>query len=371
MWLVAGLLGLAAVATGLLPAAAAGDVTLRALPVLAFLVAASLLAALADAVGTFDAAGAGCARLARGRALRLWCLVAVLAVGVTVTLGLDTTAVLVTPVVLAIADQAGVGAVPLALLVVWLANTASLLLPVSNLTTLLAFDRLGLTPLAYAHRLLLPEVAAVAVTLLVLGIRDRRSLRGRFRLAPAPVPRDRVMLAAGALACAGLAAGALAGARPWVAAAVSATLLGGACAVRAPDLLRRAGVPWRLVVLTEGLFLVVEALGRHGLDARLDALAGSGGVRTAATGAVLANAVDNLPAYLALERVVTPGDLPALLVGVNAGPLVLLWGSLATLLWRERCRARGVHIGAWEFARTGLVGVPLVVLAAVGALALG
>jgi arsenical pump membrane protein len=41
---------------------------------------------------------------------------------------------------------------------------------------------------------------------------------------------------------------------------------------------------------------------------------------------------------------------------------VLIWGSLATLLWRERCKARGVHVGAWEFARVGLIGVPVLLV---------
>jgi arsenical pump membrane protein len=48
----------------------------------------------------------------------------------------------------------------------------------------------------------------------------------------------------------------------------------------------------------------------------------------------------------------------------------LLWGSLATLLWRERCKARDVDISAWEFARLGLVGVPVLLLVSWGALLL-
>src|SRR5215203_2437938 len=51
-----------------------------------------------------------------------------------------------------------------------------------------------------------------------------------------------------------------------------------------------------------------------------------------------------LPAYLVMEPHAATGDdvrLLALLVGTNVGPMVLLWGSLATLLWRERLRAPG------------------------------
>ena len=44
---------------------------------------------------------------------------------------------------LALAARAGIAALPLAMTTIWLANTASLLLPVSNLTNLLAADRIG------------------------------------------------------------------------------------------------------------------------------------------------------------------------------------------------------------------------------------
>ena len=53
------------------------------------------------------------------------------------------------------------------------------------------------------------------------------------------------------------------------------------------------------------------------------------------------NGVDNLPAYLALEPFADDSAPRSvlLLMGVNVGPLITAWTSLATLLWRERCRA--------------------------------
>jgi arsenical pump membrane protein len=85
------------------------------------------------------------------------------------------------------------------------------------------------------------------------------------------------------------------------------------------------------------------------------------------------NVVNNLPAYLAIETTVPPGhatQLLAALLGTNAGPLILLWGSLATLLWRERCKARGLVVSAARFALIGLGGVPLILLGTWGALML-
>ena len=95
---------------------------------------------------------------------------------------------------------------------------------------------------------------------------------------------------------------------------------------------------------------------RHGLGAPL---------QTAAVAATGSNLVNNLPAYLALERVVPHSQLLSLLLGVDLGPLVLPWGSLATLLWAERCRAKGVQVGWLRFGLAGLVLVPLLLAATV------
>jgi len=72
---------------------------------------------------------------------------------------------------------------------------------------------------------------------------------------------------------------------------------------------------------------------------------------------VSSNLVNNLPAYLAVESAVPTGHTTQLLgalLGSNGGPLVLVWGSLATLLWRERCTARGLRIRPGMFAAVGL-----------------
>lgn len=115
--------------TGLLPVPEAQQVLHRIWPVLLFLAAITVVAELADAAGVFEVAAAGAARLARGRVLVLWLLAVVLALSTTVLLSLDTTAVLLTPVVLALAERLRLPPIPFALTTVWPANTGSLLLP--------------------------------------------------------------------------------------------------------------------------------------------------------------------------------------------------------------------------------------------------
>ena len=93
------LLGGAAVVFGVLPLDAALEIGDRVWPILLFVVAVTIVAELAARAGVFDAAAARLARLSRGRVILLWLMVVAFAAVVTAFLSLDTTAVLLTPVV--------------------------------------------------------------------------------------------------------------------------------------------------------------------------------------------------------------------------------------------------------------------------------
>jgi len=129
------------------------------------------------------------------------------------------------------------------------------------------------------------------------------------------------------------------------------------------------GLSWVAVWVV--LFTVVGFLSSHGLEDILRRIAGTTSeLRLSATAALGANLFDNLPAYLAMEPVASdsPHRMLALLIGVNCGCLLTLWGSLATLLWRARCDTARVDISWWSFLWRGLILTPLVVTGAVFAL---
>lgn len=352
----------------------------RVLPVLAFLVAITVVAELAEAAGVFEVASSAAARAARGRVAVLWALVVLLATAATVVLSLDTTAVLLTPVVLTLARRLHVSTAAFAMTTVWLANTASLLLPVSNLTNLLSLRRLrglGVDVGDYVRLTWLPALLAVLVTVVVLRVMFAGELSGRYSHPPAMEPHDRVLLRSAAAICLLLGPAFVTGVDvAWPAAAAAVVLLA-LFAWRDRSTVRWTLVPWRAVLVVTVLFTVVYLLGRLGLSDLLSSAAGGGEgfwpyLRLSAAGALAANVIDNLPAYLALEPAAgdSPARLVAVLIGVNTGPLVTLWASLATLLWRERCRARGVEVTWWRFAVRGLLAVPLLLLASTAALAL-
>jgi arsenical pump membrane protein len=366
VWALLTLAGAVVVLTGWLPAHDAHDVAItRGAPVLGFLIAVTILAELADRAGVFAAAARGCARAARGSTWRLYLLIAGLGTLTTICMSLDTTAVLLTPVVLTVTNRLGLRPLPFALLAVWLANTASLLLPVSNLTNLLAVQHETLSTLHFAGRMALPELVAVTITIGYLAVLFRRDLRGRFDIPDRAPVQDAWTFWVCAAGCLGLVPAVLAGVAPWLAALPAAAAAVAVFLVRERRALSWSLLPWRIVLLTEGLFLFVSALSIHGLSRVLGDLSGHSALRTTAVAAGASNAVNNLPAYLAVERAVPPGhptQLLAALLGTNCGPLILLWGSLATLLWRERCKAYDVQISPVRFALVGLGGVPLLLV---------
>ncbi len=366
------ILGIVALLTGVLPTDDALAVADRVWPILLFVVAVTIVAELASRAGLFDVVAARLARLARGRTALLWVLVVALATVATAFLSLDTTAVLLTPVVVAMAVARRLDPLPFAFVTVVLANTASLVLPVSNLTNLLASDRLGgHDPLLFLALLGPSALIAIVVSIVVLTVVFLRRLPKTYPDATPPTVSDRVLLRVSGVVTLALLPLLVAGLEPWMPAVAAAVVLIAAFAWRAPSALGIRLVPWSLLVFAGGLFLAVGALEALGIGRFTAVLAGTGDDlgslwQVAGVGALAANGINNLPAYLALELVAdSPARLAAVLIGVNAGPLVTPWASLATLLWHERLVAAGVQVRWSRFIALGAVIAPLILLLAV------
>ncbi|GAA3048155.1 SLC13 family permease [Actinokineospora globicatena] len=363
-WVALGLLlaGCLCVAFGALPAADARATVTRLVPLLLFLGSVIILAELTAVAEVFDVVATRLSILGRGRYPLLFLLCVALAAVTTMGLNLDTTAVLLTPVLLALAAKLGVAALPLAMTTVWLANTASLLLPVSNLTNLLAADRVALAPAEFAAKMWAPQLAAIVVTAAFLWVFYWRGTESRpgYAVPERHQPTDGVLFRVAAVACALFVIGILVGVPIGIASSVAAGILVITFVLRRRSALTPALLPWRLLVFVIGLFLVVETINRHGLADLVHAMMGdsddaAGAARAAGTGALLSNLVNNLPAYVAGESVVpleNHNQLLALLVGTNVGPIVTPWASLATLLWYERCIANGIRVPMTRFLWT-------------------
>ncbi|MFI9786376.1 SLC13 family permease [Kitasatospora sp. NPDC051984] len=362
------------------PAAAWGELG-RLGPVVGFLAAVLVLAQLCDDEGLFEACGRWMASTSGGRPVRLLGQVFGVAAVVTAVLSLDATVVLLTPVVAATAGVLAVRARPHVYACGHLANTASLLLPVSNLTNLLAFTASGLTFGRFTALMALPWLGAVGVEYLLL----RRFFAAELAVPaarPAPaerprLPRFALLTVAGTLA--GFVVASALGVSPAWAAALGATVL----AVRAlaagrtdtRRIVHAAAVPFLAFVLALGV--VVKAVVDNGLAGWLAALVPSGDslptlFALAGLAALLANLVNNLPATLLLVPLAAPsgpGAVLAVLLGVNIGPNLTYAGSLATLLWRRIVQDRAIDDGGLRtFTRLGALTTPATLATAVLAL---
>ncbi|RTL65815.1 MAG: arsenic transporter [Pseudonocardiaceae bacterium] len=376
------------VVAGVLPWRAALAEVSELGPTVGFLAAILLLGRLAEAEGVFDWLGARLAAGSRARPVRLLGLVFAAASATTVVLSLDATVVLLTPVVLLTARRLAVPARAHAYACGHLSNSASLLLPVSNLTNLLAFGAAGVSFLGFAGLMVLPWLAAIAVEYVVLRLYFRADLpEPATPVAVEQVPAPRFALGVLGLTLVGFGVSSTVGLEPvWVAAAGAVVLAARSLTMRRIDVagvVRAVDPLFCLFVLALGI--VVAAVSAHGLTDLLrmilptqDATSLLTLLAVAGIAAVLANVVNNIPATLVLLDVVAaaPPDVRtglvlAVLLGVNIGPNLTFVGSLATLLWRQVLGARGTRVAAGEFTRLGLLTVPAALAAATCALWLG
>jgi arsenical pump membrane protein len=398
---------LVVVVTGYVSVGAAADALRPLAPVVGFLVAILVVAEVCARAGLFDAAAQLVGRHARDDPHRLFLGVFALAALVTTALSLDATVVLLTPVVVAAARGLGASGRPGAYACLRLANSGSLLLPVSNLTNLLALPYLHLTFVGFALRMALPLVVVLIVEYVGLRLIFRRDLAADRRTPPAegalpqperlvrdergaerglpqgerrPTARADWPLPAAVVAAMLVAFGVLSpfGVEPWVPAAAAAAVLL-AWGVRRRTLtpahaLHAAHPSFALWVLALGV--VVAGLSADFLGDVVDRIlpdgTGFAGLLGIAVVATLASAVlANLSATLLVVPTLAPlGDtaILAALLGLTIGAGLTWTGSLANLLWRRTLARDGIAPHSAGFHLVSLTLTPLALVSAVAAL---
>ena len=352
---------LVAVATRVVDGTQLHDVLRPLAAPLAFVLVAVPLAASLDHVGVFGELAALAAR-SRHVVGSLW----ILAAFVVAMLNLDAAVVLLTPLYIRTALLVDIDPVALAFQPVLLASLASSVLVVSNLTNLLVASHLSLHNTDFLRHLALPSLAASAVGWFayrrVFPIRARTDGRvDRRALERHALDRHALVWGLGAIALflALLLGGEPFGVPAWAAALATEVVL----------IAATRQIPWRQVPVGTAVLaaaLAVLAAGVAGALPHAFTSLGAGGARGFVGGVVSANALNNLPAIsVGLARVSAPARVWPLLLGVNLGPLLLLTGSLAGLLWQASARRAGVEVDARRYTRVGAaVGLPAMAAAA-------
>jgi arsenical pump membrane protein len=341
-----------------------------------FLIGMMLLSELARMEGLFDWVASVATARAKGSPARLFVLVYIVGIVVTVFLSNDATAVVLTPAVYAACRAAKVrDPMPYLLICAFIANAASFVLPISNPANLVIFAGGDMPPLdRWVATFAAPSLAAIVATFAALWWTQRRSISAD---TVATVVEQSHLTASAKMAGVGLAATAfilvVASAKgfalgmPTCAAAVLTTIVV-ASVKREYPLETLKGVSWSVLPLVAGLFVIVEALDKTGLTDHLAGIlrAYSTTAPTATAtvsgllAAVVSNLVNNLPAGLVAGSAVQAAQVSdkiagAVLIGIDLGPNLSVTGSLATILWLNALRREGLSIGTWEFLKIGAV----------------
>lgn len=340
----------------------------RLIPVLTFAAGMSAVVNLASRVQIFEWLVSA---LERGTSSREAVFAGFLALATvsTVFFSLDTTAIMLTPLAVQLASRFRLPQPAVALSVVWIANLASMPLPVSNLTNLLALSGGAFSSNHdYIRAAAAPAAAAIAVA--VAAAYSARLIYRGASSAPNDAPTA-VARPTPALVVLGFTVAALLSPVPYwltgVAAAVAMWFAVGSAG-------RRAGaaslIPWHALLLAATLSAAATlALRLETVATAVSHLDGAHPGAIAAAGAVAANGINNLPAFLALEPAASgPTGVMALLIGVNVGPVVTPWASLAALLWADQLKRAGAAVPWSHFILWGAVLAPVAVSAATAAL---
>ncbi|MFE4501759.1 SLC13 family permease [Rhodococcus sp. NPDC056743] len=378
---VAGPAALAVVLAGAVTLGEARDEVTAMAPTVVFLVAVLILAHAADALGVFHWVSQILRQGSRRDPRRLLTYVFGAAAVTTAVLSLDATVVLLTPAVIVAARSISVSPQPHSYAAAHLSNSASTLLPVSNLTNLIAFSATGLTFLHFTALMALPWIVTIVIEYVIFRWFFRSELGPvaapvrEVHHAPAPV-LPLVVIGATLL---GFGASGFVGIEPaWVAVAGAAVLSAIALRHHRTDFTRivyAADLWFCAFVLVLGIVVAGVANGPVG-DAVARMLPSDTSyvslLVVAAVAAIASNLVNNLPATLLMIAALGPsapaGLILAMLIGVNLGPNLTYVGSLATMLWRRVATSVDAAPTLATFTLLGLATTPLTLLGAVSAL---
>ena len=352
--------------------------------VLIFLFALCLFSGLLDKAGFFEWAALHTTRMSRGSGKALYLNVFLLGGVTTALLSLDTTAIILTPVVLSFVRHLNLKATPFLVACVFVSNTGSLLLPVSNLTNLLFQSAFHYDFGRFTLLMIFPQILALIANYLLLQAVFRKSLPSAFDANQLPEPNSAVKdrpyflasLVVFLLVLVGYFVGAIFHIQPYVIALIGCALLGivGFMRRQLDFSIISKDIPWSLFPFVAGLFVVIRGVENLGLSefaaAQLNMLGNNPLTQIIATtfgAGIGSNIINNIPMALLAISVLghshssTAAQYGALL-GCNLGPNLTVAGSLATMLVISTARKKGEDLSALEFFKIGLIVTPILLL---------
>jgi arsenical pump membrane protein len=358
------------------------------------LIAIVVISTVLDGAGFFRWAALRVAQRAGGSGRAIFLAIILLGALVSALFTNDATVLILTPIVYELLAALGFSPrqmLPYLMACGFVADVASIPLAVSNLTNMIAARQFELSFARYALLMLLPTLATLTATVVVLLLYYRKEIPSGYDRGALPEPtaaiRDPFLFRVGGLVLGCMVIAFFLNSLwhfpvSFVIAAGAVILL---LATRRNRVVEPVavlkGAPWHVILFASGMFLVVFGLAQAGLTQLLagwlQSLATRGqGALILGTGglvALLSAVMNNLPAVMVGGlSIQIAGQTPALrevavlanVIGSDIGPKMTPIGSLATLIWLYFLGRKGLKVSWRDYFKVGLVITPPVLLAA-------
>jgi arsenical pump membrane protein len=299
----------------------------------------------------------------------------------------DATALILTPIVFVLVTRFKLKPLPYVFACAFIANTASMLLPVSNPVNLLPVDSFRITLGEYLKFTLLPSLLAITINIGLFMFIFRKDIAASFKdeQPEPPVKIDaffRFACVVLVLTAVGYILASVYG-KPvsWPAMGGAAALLAGGFTFRRLKLRGVAsGISWPIFIFIFSLALLVRGLENKEVTQAIgEAVAHLSSANTlwavlavsfgTAIGANLINnwsmmmiSVSSLASISSTALSFDRSIIYASVLGADLGPNITILGSLSSMLWLVLLRQRGLDIHPLQYLKLGLIVTPLMLI---------
>jgi len=357
--------------------------------ILLFFLGLMLISIVAEKAGFFAWCAVKAVKAARGRGTLLLAIVFGLGTLITAFFSNDATALILTPIVFNLVSRLKLNAVPYVFACAFIANTASVLLPVSNPVNLLAVEQFNITLGEYLKYLFIPSLLTISVNIGLFYLIFRRLISSvsKETIQNEPVKVDKFFLSISA----GLAITALGYIMVSIyGLSLAYPAMGGAIFLLACGFgFRRlkistvtSGISWYLFLFIFALTLLIKGLenagvtraladglselASHGTLAALGSLTigtalGSNLVNNWSMMMISLSSLNGLAAGSELDKILVYGTI----IGADIGPNITILGSLSSMLWLVLLRQRGLEIRPLDYLKLGIVVTPVILIVGV------
>ena len=361
--------------------------------VMLFFLGLMIISVVAEEAGFFNWCALKAVKLAGINGPRLLIVVFSLGAFITAFFSNDATALILTPLVFAIVKRHKLNPLPYVFACAFIANTASMLLPVSNPVNLLAVGKFHLTLEHYLKYLFIPSLVVMGANLLIFKWLFKKEL-GTSEYSSQyeePIITDRFFLfvvAGLGLTAIGYIIVSIYG-LPLSYPAVGGAIILLTCAFgfkRIKIKTITSGISWPVFLFIIALALLVKGLENAGVVAilanALAKMAEQGPLQAlvsvtlgTALGSNLVNnwsmmmiSVSSLATLSAQSSAFNNSLVYGAIMGADLGPNLTILGSLSSMLWLVLLRQRGLDIRPMQYIKVGLITMP--VLITIGVLSL-